>query len=57
MAAEVLEPNPAHAFYAKVGYAPVSWTALSSLKFHVICSARGLVAVTNRAGAGTALTM
>lgn len=27
MAAEVLEPNPAHTFYAKVGYAPVSWTA------------------------------
>ncbi len=27
MAAEVLEPNPAHAFYTKVGYAPVSWTA------------------------------
>ncbi|HVH41627.1 MAG TPA: GNAT family N-acetyltransferase [Labilithrix sp.] len=27
MAAEVLEPNPAHAFYAKIGYAPVSWTA------------------------------
>lgn len=27
MAAEVLEPNPAHAFYGKVGYAPVSWTA------------------------------
>jgi GNAT superfamily N-acetyltransferase len=27
MAAEVLEPNPAHAFYAKCGYAPVSWTA------------------------------
>jgi GNAT superfamily N-acetyltransferase len=27
MAAEVLEPNPAHGFYAKVGYAPVSWTA------------------------------
>jgi GNAT superfamily N-acetyltransferase len=27
MAAEVLEPNPAHAFYANVGYAPVSWTA------------------------------
>jgi GNAT superfamily N-acetyltransferase len=27
MAAEVLEPNPAHAFYAKVGYTPVSWTA------------------------------
>ncbi len=27
MAAEVLEPNPAHAFYAKVGYRPVSWTA------------------------------
>ncbi len=26
MAAEVLEPNPAHAFYAKVGYTPVSWT-------------------------------
>ena len=27
MAAEVLEPNPAHSFYANVGYAPVSWTA------------------------------
>lgn len=27
MAAEVLEPNPAHAFYTKVGYNPVSWTA------------------------------
>lgn len=26
MAAEVLEPNPAHAFYAKCGYVPVSWT-------------------------------
>jgi GNAT superfamily N-acetyltransferase len=26
LAAEVLEPNPAHAFYAKVGYAPVSWS-------------------------------
>ncbi|MBX3190128.1 MAG: GNAT family N-acetyltransferase [Labilithrix sp.] len=27
MAAEVLEPNPAHAFYANVGYTAVSWTA------------------------------
>lgn len=27
MAAEVLEPNPAHSFYARVGYTPVSWTA------------------------------
>jgi GNAT superfamily N-acetyltransferase len=27
LAAEVLEPNPAHSFYANVGYAPVSWTA------------------------------
>lgn len=27
MAAEVLEPNPAHAFYARVGYVPVSWNA------------------------------
>lgn len=27
MAAEVLEPNPAHAFYEKVGYLPVSWNA------------------------------
>ncbi|MDP9033269.1 MAG: hypothetical protein M3O50_00555 [Myxococcota bacterium] len=27
MAAEVLEPNPAHAFYARVGYSPVSWNA------------------------------
>lgn len=27
LAAEVLEPNPAHAFYTNVGYTPVSWTA------------------------------
>ena len=27
LAAEVLEPNPAHAFYTNVGYVPVSWTA------------------------------
>lgn len=27
LAAEVLEPNPAHAFYRRVGYAPVAWTA------------------------------
>ena len=27
LAAEVLEPNPAQAFYARVGYAPVSWAA------------------------------
>src|SRR3954471_21928589 len=27
LAAEVLEPNPAHAFYGNVGYTPVSWTA------------------------------
>ena len=27
LAAEVLEPNPAHAFYLNVGYTPVSWTA------------------------------
>jgi GNAT superfamily N-acetyltransferase len=27
MAAEVLEPNPAHTFYAKAGYTPVSWAA------------------------------
>jgi hypothetical protein len=26
LAAEVLEPNPAHDFYRRVGYAPVSWT-------------------------------
>ena len=26
LAAEVLEPNPAHSFYANVGYTPVSWT-------------------------------
>ncbi len=32
LAAEVLEPNPAHAFYARVGYSPVSWSArISSL--------------------------
>ena len=27
LAAEVLEPNPAHAFYARVGFAPVAWSA------------------------------
>jgi GNAT superfamily N-acetyltransferase len=27
LAAEVLEPNPAHAFYARVGYAPIAWCA------------------------------
>lgn len=27
LAAEVLEPNPAHTFYGNVGYTPVSWTA------------------------------
>jgi GNAT superfamily N-acetyltransferase len=27
LAAEVLEPNPAHAFYARVGYGAVSWSA------------------------------
>lgn len=26
LAAEVLEPNPAHAFYARVGYLPVAWS-------------------------------
>jgi GNAT superfamily N-acetyltransferase len=28
LAAEVLEPNPARAFYAHVGYSPVAWSAL-----------------------------
>jgi GNAT superfamily N-acetyltransferase len=27
LAAEVLEPNPAHAFYENVGYAPTAWSA------------------------------
>ena len=27
LAAEVLEPNPAHSFYARMGYAPVAWSA------------------------------
>jgi GNAT superfamily N-acetyltransferase len=27
LAAEVLEPNPAHAFYARVGFTPVAWNA------------------------------
>jgi GNAT superfamily N-acetyltransferase len=27
LAAEVLEPNPAHAFYMRVGYTPVCWCA------------------------------
>jgi GNAT superfamily N-acetyltransferase len=30
MAAEVLEPNPAHAFYERLGYAPVAWSARMS---------------------------
>lgn len=25
LAAEVLEPNPAHAFYARLGFAPIAW--------------------------------
>jgi GNAT superfamily N-acetyltransferase len=27
LAAEVLEPNPAHAFYERLGYVPVAWSA------------------------------
>jgi GNAT superfamily N-acetyltransferase len=27
MAAEVLEPNPAHDFYARVGFSPIAWSA------------------------------
>jgi GNAT superfamily N-acetyltransferase len=27
LAAEVLEPNPAHAFYQRVGFSPVAWSA------------------------------
>ncbi len=27
LAAEVLEPNPAHEFYTRLGYAPVAWSA------------------------------
>lgn len=27
LAAEVLEPNPAHVFYESLGYSPVAWTA------------------------------
>jgi GNAT superfamily N-acetyltransferase len=27
LAAEVLEPNPAHTFYARVGFVPVAWNA------------------------------
>jgi GNAT superfamily N-acetyltransferase len=27
LAAEVLEPNPAHGFYTRVGFAPVAWNA------------------------------
>ena len=26
LAAEVLEPNPAHTFYTRVGYAPIAWS-------------------------------
>lgn len=36
MAAEVLEPNPAHTFYANVGYAPVSWTARIPTESHAM---------------------
>jgi GNAT superfamily N-acetyltransferase len=27
LAAEVLEPNPAHAFYSRIGFVPVAWNA------------------------------
>jgi GNAT superfamily N-acetyltransferase len=27
LAAEVLEPNPAHAFYARTGFVPIAWSA------------------------------
>ncbi len=44
LAAEVLEPNPAHAFYARVGYVPVSWSgriaALSGARAQCSFSAR-----------------
>lgn len=32
LAAEVLEPNPAHTFYRRVGYEPVSWTQSISVR-------------------------
>ncbi|CAN5924219.1 hypothetical protein BH11MYX4_BH11MYX4_58840 [soil metagenome] len=41
LAAEVLEPNPAHAFYTNVGYTPVSWTARISTDGAIEPSADG----------------
>ncbi len=36
LVAEVLEPNPAHTFYSKAGYSPVSWVArVDELDRHV----------------------
>ena len=33
LVAEVLEPNPAHAFYARMGFSPISWSAFISSRF------------------------
>ncbi|MGH7283482.1 MAG: GNAT family N-acetyltransferase, partial [Polyangiaceae bacterium] len=33
LVAEVLEPNPAHAFYARMGFSPISWSAFVSSRF------------------------
>ncbi len=46
LAAEVLEPNPAHAFYARVGFAPVAWSACLDPAEGVLCggTSGGLVA-------------
>jgi GNAT superfamily N-acetyltransferase len=41
LAAEVLEPNPAHAFYQRVGYVPVAWCARIDAARGALLSAPG----------------
>jgi GNAT superfamily N-acetyltransferase len=40
LAAEVLEPNPAHGFYRRVGFAPVAWSASIDPAEGVRCAGR-----------------
>ncbi|HEY8040961.1 MAG TPA: GNAT family N-acetyltransferase [Polyangiaceae bacterium] len=43
LAAEVLEPNPAQTFYARVGYAPVAWNARIEAEHGAAAPASGRV--------------
>jgi len=50
LGAEVLEPNPAHAFYARLGYKPVSWS------LRVPSHASAVVPATERPTVGDSFT-